>query len=910
MLVSVNRVGAFACTFGLLTVLATESSFAETVVIDFEDGDSLEAVNLYTQRGVRFPSRPTVRPVLGGHILTQGFLSAGPRELPIECDPLVMEFAASMDVRVVRMRVINSHRASYAVKAFSGDLELDRDTFSSRPLDDRRPSGITERSIELRASMAIRRVVVEPPAGCIDIASIDDLVLETEGPVVPIPRVSDENRVYVLAYEVTQGVMSRLSRSEYRPDTRLMALPDKRIRFVEGRDTVVRFFLAATVRRVTNQNARLDVTIRYRNSTVLRESITENTSGGRAVPSFPPDTTEERVRRQLVKIRARTDLSLDYVVPGTALRDALWMELELRGISDNRLYKRIRVDFIGPLRFGMTINRIRGVGTSAWLGAAPTVDQVTQIAGLIEDRHPITGPVQVRMPVVTAVGNCPRTNCGALLTCLIANGTLTAASGSIIGVNAWTNLYLVTASPPDCVGIGVYGLPDAFSVPNPDSVGHELGHNIGINHATNLHGEGAGGATDWEPWPYLHGSIGPVDEDQPAHLDGVFGMVAVPAEGDSSSGSVGEWGRWDIYPIAPCNSIDDDELFPQCSVVDADLTHDLMTYGPAREIEPWGSVTWISDVNYYRAQEWLESCQKLDPPHAFLTANPVPTALDTTGNCTGVAGLRAAAAGVGAASSSSSSSMLVVAGRINDAGQIDSFHLVRKLAVAPEPPTGPGPWRLALLASDGRELAGAAFTPARVSQGTDGVFAVAVPMQPDLARLEIRQGDAVRFGRDVEGPIPRITLVQPAPGDVWRTGQARVEWSVEAGGEPASVYVAYSDDDGQSWWPLAYVDAEQTYLDVDVSDLPPSDRARLYVSVTRGLSTAAALLSGPMAVGANATTPRASTPPARSSRCDCLQTRPNGPPWGQLAVLCALVFALLLARPKVTCGRADHRADF
>ncbi len=59
---------------------------------------------------------------------------------------------------------------------------------------------------------------------------------------------------------------------------------------------------------------------------------------------------------------------------------------------------------------------------------------------------------------------------------------------------AWSGV----ARVDDCVAVGRQGRRDTAT--------HEIGHNLGREHASNDHGEGDGG--DWEEWPYPHGGIG------------------------------------------------------------------------------------------------------------------------------------------------------------------------------------------------------------------------------------------------------------------------------------------------------------------------------------------------------------------------------------------------------------------
>jgi hypothetical protein len=101
--------------------------------------------------------------------------------------------------------------------------------------------------------------------------------------------------------------------------------------------------------------------------------------------------------------------------------------------------------------------------------------------------------------------------CTAVLAVLTRNN---AGAAPVDGVNYWTNLFIATTPPPDCGGLGTYNAPFALTNTALDTAVHEAMHNMGINHATNLHNESAGGTLlDWENWPYFHGSIGAPDEN-------------------------------------------------------------------------------------------------------------------------------------------------------------------------------------------------------------------------------------------------------------------------------------------------------------------------------------------------------------------------------------------------------------
>jgi hypothetical protein len=229
---------------------------------------------------------------------------------------------------------------------------------------------------------------------------IDNLVLETLRDAVPIEAVPDELRYSVLAYEVTQGVMSRLTRpsgvGETTPDTRVMALPGKQLTFVEGRNTGVRFFIGASERTDADFNANLRVTAFYRDGSRRTKTISENTEGGRVAPATPAGISDDELRRALVKRRARVDQSLDYVIPDRFLKNAQSMRLERLTIPTGTPLATIRVAFAGPYLMGFNVARVNGVGLDAVVGPAPSRATTSLITQFIEDLYPVTGLITVR----------------------------------------------------------------------------------------------------------------------------------------------------------------------------------------------------------------------------------------------------------------------------------------------------------------------------------------------------------------------------------------------------------------------------------------------------------------------------------------------------------------------------------
>lgn len=846
--------------FGLL-----QPALADTFSITFETSENsaaaagAEATNLYTDRGVRFPSRPTIEPDRANQVLQQGEAGGRPDPLRdrVNCAPLVIEFSAAMGVREARMRVINRHLRSYSIHAYAGSAEVDVDRFSTSPVSGPPyPPSLPYRDITLEAESGegdITRIVANPPSDCFDLMVIDNLGLETARPVAPIdpiPESERENRYSVLAYEITQGVMSRLTRPEgareTTPDTRLMALPSKRLVFVEGRDTAARFFIGASERTEPDLNAQLRVTVGYRDGSRRNKTITENTEGGRAAPG-PTTGGEDAQRRALVMRRARVDQSLDFVIPGRFLENARSMRLLLSTIPAGTPLARVQISFTGPYRMGLNVARVNGVGRDAVVGSAPPRSVTSLAQQFIEDLYPITGSIRLRESGVLAMNTGATGNCNAFLAALDAAIAGTAAAAPVPGVNYWTNMYIVQ-NPPGCGGLGWYNTPGAMTNTSFSTAAHEVSHNIGINHASNQHNESQGGTRgDWEAWPYAHGSIGTVDEAQ-SYNDGVFGLVMNPNSASVGLDMVDHWGVWGINAIPPCLAAASSVLFPLCSIVDTNITHDYMSYGPATPVSFWGQQNWISDINFYRIQRWMQDCTALDPPHRFQTGSTNNFA-DDSGECNS-AGTPSSAGAFTAREAPLSKETLVFSGVIGADGQIDDFRVIRKITSTDSFDTPAGAYYLILRTDNGSIIRSIPFA-ARVAPGEGEMtrsFVVVAPYEPELERVEIQFNQETVFSQETTGATPAITLVRPKGGEAWRDGKRRIQWELQ-NAQGAETYIQYSPDKGKTWLPLGLIGDGQTSLDVDIEDLIPSREVLLYLSVSRGLRSSSATMKQTLSVG-------------------------------------------------------------
>ncbi|NIA00169.1 hypothetical protein [Massilia sp. CCM 8734] len=838
---------------GLASMALQAPARAATVSINFDSGIALgaEATNQYVAQGVRFPSRPVISAFFGNQVLQQGDERA--------CGPLIIDLSAAMGVREVRMRVLNRHLRSYAVAAYAGAVQVDRSEFLARVGASIVPLPPMSRDIVLRATGDegdITQIVANPPGDCFDLMVIDDLVLTTARDVVPIDPVPPPvrpNVISVLAYELSQGVMSRLTRPgasfASTPDTRLQGLPAKRLSLVAGRNLAVRFFLGASEHAVPDFNPELQIVVTSRDGTVRTRTITENTIGGRSVPRTSA-TTPLAQRRELVLRRARVDSSLDYVIPGTFLANAGSMRLSLRGLASSITLHQVNVAFKGPYRMGLNLFRVRDPAS----GPTPTMFTAERMVRYLEDLYPVSGNISVRNGGTLAFDSTAVTDCSSMLGNLHATTAGTTVGTAIARVNYWSNLF-IARNPPGCDGYGWYNTPGSLSNRSPSTAGQEVGHNIGMNHVSNLHGESAGGTLgDWEAWPYFHGSIGVVDEAS-GWNDGVFGLVM--RRSGPPAGAADDVGTWTLSPIAPCQASAASSLFPRCAEGDDSIVHDVMSYGPAPTLPVWGNERWISDINFYRLQQWFERCIALDPPHRFFTGSTGSFA-DPVDVCT-VAGIRVIPPAAAAAAAANSREVLLVSGNIRPDGTLGALQFVRKLTTAQLPLTPRGPHALVLRSADGQQVR-IPFAELRGSGHVPDVrqFAVIAPFDPALRQAVIElNGKPVRT-LDRSGPPPAIAVLAPQAGALWRSPVARISWSLKGLAGQAAVYVQYSPDNGASWIPLGLVPPGRTYLDLDTDDLQPSKQALIYVSVSDGLRSATAL-SKPFVIGIAPREPSAGT---------------------------------------------------
>jgi WD40 repeat protein len=272
-------------------------------------------------------------------------------------------------------------------------------------------------------------------------------------------------------------------------------------------------------------------------------------------------------------------------------------------------------------------------------------------------------------------------------------------------------------------------------------------------------------------------------------------------------------------------------------------TYDFMSYC---------SQEWVSPYNYRKLSQGFKS---------YSTAAPQGGARDAP----------APQADASQTAAPPPQQRLVISGRVSQSTNKTSFlpaHRVtssKPLALSAE-----GEWCLETRDASGQALQRDCFSLTFEQPETGPVdemgFSRVLPWQNEIASVVLlRAGQQVaQLARD---PNPaQLTLLSPKAGETWKAGaQQTITWQLEGQADPSLTYtVSYSPDDGQTWVPLA-LNVTQTSYKIDPAGLPGSDRARVRVETSRGLSVSQAISPAPFSVLNNAPHPVILSPKDGSS---------------------------------------------
>jgi len=324
----------------------------------------------------------------------------------------------------------------------------------------------------------------------------------------------------------------------------------------------------------------------------------------------------------------------------------------------------------------------------------------------------------------------------------------------------------------DCVAIGREG--------RAGTAAHEIGHNLGREHASNDHGEADGGG--WEEWPYPHGGIGTVGFDAPA-------MRA-----------------------------------RRLAAADALHWHDLMSYGG-------GLGKWISPRTYLALDRDLEFCSAGSPavPGFAEAMTPTSSAPDPPTR------------GAGLAAASEPGHYWLVSGTLAPSPRLRPIYLVSARPGSVRPPTIER-YAIVLLDAGGTELVRRTFAPIEdhmPAVESRAHFRAYVPDAPGATQVVVFDGETEIARRAMSANPPIVTISAPVAGTTWPArGSGDIRWSAsDADGDELTYVVMYSRDGGTTWVNLA-TGLTSTHYDVELETLGGSpSQARVRVLANDGLRT-------------------------------------------------------------------------
>ncbi len=191
---------------------------------------------------------------------------------------------------------------------------------------------------------------------------------------------------------------------------------------------------------------------------------------------------------------------------------------------------------------------------------------------------------------------------------------------------------------------------------------------------------------------------------------------------------------------------------------------------------------------------------------------------------------------------------LYISGQLNIAGTGE----LNPVVMQPGMPTDPireGKYMVELLDVTGRPILQQPFFVSFVD--VEGVRHEVVPFSFVLPTPKLPVGTVVlKLGEEVLDTIrvtqnaPVINVVSPNGGEQWR-GMQTIKWEARdedlaplgLNSDPLSFNILYTPDDGVTWFPVA-AGVQGSSLDVDASNLPGGQDARIRVIATDGFNTA------------------------------------------------------------------------
>lgn len=628
--------------------------------------------------------------------------------------------------------------------------------------------------------------------------------------------------VTVYRMEVNQGVQSSVVAMPAPGLAEELLFPQQ---LVPGKDTVVRFYVFSDGGSRFGYSADLRVVIDRRDGSRIVRRFPPNAGVGSINVAADPGTFAGR-EGSLYAMRANPRSSLNYVIPGSLMENASFVELRLR--EGGRYITGAGQLFLGPaLRVGLNVVRVSGPGLPGVTPSSAVID--TNVVRYLQEALPMSEVrvLSTRTLVASDTSLLPPwvSYCEFILWQVwLAYGTDDAPVRSFTSdPHVIPTLGVVpTGSLVDASGCSLIGDPTDID----DRIGgtivaeawgdvaaHEFGHRMGLVHASNAHGEADGG--DWERWPYPHGTLG----------DRSFGVITTPTVAPSDF----DGGQWMLNVVDPCPAATSSMRYPFCTVTgETVLPHDFMSYGKSTtKLSPLVTLfgNWISDGTHNRfyaavAFDGREESRSR-PTETAAGALPLVGAEEIRDTKDRAEGL------------------LISGVRLED-GSFELLPLLRK----PLPRNRlehvrPGAYNLELYDAAGKLLSERSFGLRRAADGASAGDRIQeeVPFVEGLRRLVITKGGVTVFERSASANAPRVKILSPNGGEILTTGTHHIRWEAkDSDGDPLTFLVQYTPDGGKSWQGIALVaPGNPLEAEVNVKELFPSRQGRIRVTVSDGL---------------------------------------------------------------------------
>lgn len=586
---------------------------------------------------------------------------------------------------------------------------------------------------------------------------------------------------------------------------------------IAGRDLVVRYYLVGIGGPRNGFSARLDVQVWQAGDSFPSAGRLFDPVGTADVPADPGDPAGRNVL--IRQMRGDLTQTLDFVVPAELLEDAVTIDLALAGLSGH-----VQAQVQPAVTLGLHIIALLGPDTmfvtddnlNAVLDHLRLSLPISQLLfpNIYEDRWALDNGSIVPFGRLGIYPRDRSTDCSDVL-----DWVRTVYAGDSHPTTDAPD-YVVTFGvagggwlDPPCLGMGyTSGEPTAIAYADTNVAPQELVHTMGVEHASNDHGEDGGGG--FEPWPYPHGIISP---------DGftVFGVI-IEEDGGSRN----------LTLVAPCltDETDPASITVDCTtdtgdpVPDGQRMHDIMSYGPWMDWTPnnypssGSAFRWSSDITYGRVYGVL-STGLLSPPTGEL------------------ASYSSAAGGEDEARFEA----LIVSGVVREDGDIELFqNPVRKMLPQSMIGDGDGPYTLVLLDESDAVLESEAFDASLIDHHShDAQFWVAIPYVEGVDALRIQQDGATIFELAASDNPPTVEVTSPNGGERFDDGTIGVTWEAsDEDGDPLTFMVQYSPDNGQSWQGVTLVEGPPYEAEVEVGELLAGQQAFVRVVASDGLNTA------------------------------------------------------------------------